>query len=292
MITKLLPNERLDDLQIKGYEIIQSPGRFCFGMDAVLLSAFARVKKNEKALDLGTGTGILPILLEAKYPGLHYTGLEIQEESADMARRSVSYNGLEERIDIVTGDIKEAASIFGAASFGVITTNPPYMIGDHGLKNQNEALYIARHEALCTLDDILRESAKILKVKGRFYMVHRPFRLPEIMTKMCAYGIEPKRMRLVYPYIDKEPNMVLLEGMKGGNPRMQVEPPLVVYQKDGSYTEELLALYGMSPSYVRKISRRKSHGSRWTGQIDTEQAPNIRWRSMRWQEHCTYVQHR
>ena len=111
MITKLLPNERLDDLQIKGYEIIQSPGRFCFGMDAVLLSAFARVKKNEKALDLGTGTGILPILLEAKYPGLHYTGLEIQEESADMARRSVSYNGLEERIDIVTGDIKEAASL-------------------------------------------------------------------------------------------------------------------------------------------------------------------------------------
>lgn len=162
-----------------------------------------------------------------------------------MARRSVRHNGLDERIDIVTGDIKEAASIFGAASFGVITTNPPYMIGDHGLKNQNEALYIARHEALCTLDDILRESAKILKVKGRFYMVHRPFRLPEIMTKMCAYGIEPKRMRLVYPHIDKEPNMVLIEGMKGGNPRMQVEPPLIVYNKDGSYTEELLALYGM-----------------------------------------------
>ena len=144
MMTKLLPNERLDDLQIRGYEIIQSPGRFCFGMDAVLLSAFANVKKHEKALDLGTGTGILPILLEAKYPGLHYTGLEIQEESADMARRSVSHNGLEERIDIVTGDIKEAASIFGAASFGVITTNPPYMIGDHGLKNQNTALYIKR----------------------------------------------------------------------------------------------------------------------------------------------------
>ena len=209
----------------------------CFGMDAVLLSAFARVKKNEKALDLGTGTGILPILLEAKYPGLHYTGLEIQEESADMARRSVSYNGLEERIDIVTGDIKEAASIFRSRLFWGYYNQSPYMIGDHGLKNQNEALYIARHEALCTLDDILRESAKILKVKGRFYMVHRPFRLPEIMTKMCAYGIEPKRMRLVYPYIDKEPNMVLIEGMKGGNPRMQVEPPLVVYQKDGSYTE-------------------------------------------------------
>ena len=188
MMTKLLPNERLDDLQIRGYEIIQSPGRFCFGMDAVLLSAFANVKKHEKVLDLGTGTGILPILLEAKYPGLHYTGLEIQEESADMARRSVSHNGLEERIDIVTGDIKEAASIFGAASFGVITTNPPYMIGDHGLKNQNTALYIARHEALCTLDDILRESAKLLKVKGRFYMVRN-------RAKAYAAGISAYRQR-------------------------------------------------------------------------------------------------
>ena len=234
----LKAGERLDDLQIKGYEIIQSPGRFCFGMDAVLLSSYAKIRNRELALDLGTGTGILPILLEAKNEGEHYTGLEIQEESADMARRSVSHNGLEDKIDIVTGDIKEASGIFGAASFHVITTNPPYMIGEHGLKNEKEALYIARHEALCTLDDILRESARLLKPKGRFYMVHRPFRLPEILAKMSAYGIEPKRMRLVYPYIDKEPNMVLLEGLRGGRPRMQVEPPLIVYQKDGEYTEE------------------------------------------------------
>ena len=243
MMNNLKPEERLDDLQIKGYEIIQSPGRFCFGMDAVLLSSYAKVKKRELALDLGTGTGILPILLEAKNEGEHYTGLEIQEESADMARRSVSHNGLEDKIDIVTGDIKEASGIFGAASFHVITTNPPYMIGEHGLKNENEALYIARHEALCTLDDILRESARLLKPKGRFYMVHRPFRLPEILAKMSAYGIEPKRMRLVYPHIDKEPNMVLLEGLRGGRPRMQVEPPLIVYRKDGEYTEELLEIY-------------------------------------------------
>lgn len=243
MMNNLKPEERLDDLQIKGYEIIQSPGRFCFGMDAVLLSSYAKVRKRELALDLGTGTGILPILLEAKNEGEHYTGLEIQEESADMARRSVSHNGLEDKIDIVTGDIKEASGIFGAASFHVITTNPPYMIGEHGLKNENEALYIARHEALCTLDDILRESARLLKPKGRFYMVHRPFRLPEILAKMSAYGIEPKRMRLVYPHIDKEPNMVLLEGLRGGRPRMQVEPPLIVYQKDGEYTEELLEIY-------------------------------------------------
>ena len=245
MMNNQKPGERLDDLQIKGYEIIQKPGRFCFGMDAVLLSSYAKVKKNEKALDLGTGTGILPILLEAKNEGEHYTGLEIQEESADMARRSVMHNHLEDKIDIVTGDIKEAGAIFGAASFHVITTNPPYMIGEHGLKNDNEALYIARHEALCTLDDVLRESARLLRPKGRFYMVHRPFRLPEILAKMTQYGIEPKRMRLVHPYIDKEPNMVLVEGMRGGRPMMQVEPPLVVYEKDGRYTQELLEMYGM-----------------------------------------------
>lgn len=213
-------------------------------MDAVLLSSFAKVKKSEQALDLGTGTGILPILLEAKNEGRHYTGLEIQEESADMARRSVIHNHLEEKIEIVTGDIKVASEIFGQSSYEVITTNPPYMIGEHGLKNDNEALYIARHETLCTLEDVLRESARVLKVKGRFYMVHRPFRLPEIFTSMCTHGIEPKRMKLVYPYIDKEPNMVLIEGLKGGKPRMTVEPPLIVYHKDGSYTEELLRLYG------------------------------------------------
>ncbi len=244
MMSNIKPGERLDDLQLRGYEIIQEPGRFCFGMDAVLLSSYAKVKRGERTLDLGTGTGILPILLAGKYSGDHYTGLEIQEESADMARRSVLHNELQEKIDIVTGDIKHASEIFGADSYQVIVTNPPYMIGEHGLKNEKEALYIARHEALCTLDDVLRESAKILRMKGRFYMVHRPFRLPEIFAKMCQYGIEPKRMRLVYPYVDKEPNMVLIEGLKGGNPRLTVEAPLIVYQKDGTYTEEILKLYG------------------------------------------------
>ena len=241
----LYEGERLDDLQIKGYKIIQNPGKFCFGMDAVLLSAFAKVRKGERALDLGTGTGILPLLLEAKNDGAHYTGLEIQEESACMARRSIEYNGLSGKIDIAAGDIKEAGHLFGTASFEVVTVNPPYMIGEHGLKNENESLYIARHEALCTLDDVLRESAGILKVKGRFYMVHRPFRLPEILTKMCTYGIEPKRLRLVHPYVDREPNMVLIEGLKGGRPRLLIEAPLIVYEKGGGYTEELLEMYGM-----------------------------------------------
>lgn len=234
---------RLDDLQIRGYKIFQEPGRFCFGMDAVLLSSFAKVKQGERALDLGTGTGILPILLEAKNEGAYYAGLEIQEESADLARRSVAYNGLESKIEIITGDMKEAAEIFGAASFEVITVNPPYMAGERGLRNPDDALYIARHEALCTLEDVLRESAKLLKSSGRLYMVHRPTRLPEIFGRMCAHGIEPKRMRLVYPYVDKEPNMALIEGRKGGRPELRTEPPLIVFEKGGGYTRQVREIY-------------------------------------------------
>jgi len=245
MDVKLRPEERLDDLQVNGYEIIQHPGKFCFGMDAVLLANFARVKEKERVLDLGTGTGIIPILLTAKTKGQSFVGLEIQEESADMARRSVAHNRLEEKVEIVTGDIKEAAEIFGPVSFDVITVNPPYMIGQHGIANASDTKAIARHEVLCTLDDVLRESAKLLKPKGRFYMVHRPFRLAEILSKMVAVGIEPKRMRMVHPFIDKEPNMVLIEGLRGGNSRMTVEPPLVVYKEVGVYNDELLAEYGM-----------------------------------------------
>ena len=243
--TLLKTRERLDDLNIKGYQIIQDPGRFCFGMDAVLLSGFAHIKKGEKVLDLGTGTGIIPILLEAKTPGKHFTGLEIQPESADMASRSVQYNHLEEKISIVTGDIKDASNIFGASSFDVITTNPPYMIAEHGIKNEADAKTIARHETLCTLDDILKQSARILKQSGRFYMVHRPFRLAEIFSKMVAYGIEPKRMQLVYPSLSKEPNMVLIEGYRGGKSRITIEKPLIVYNDDGSYTNDILEIYGM-----------------------------------------------
>lgn len=228
----LLEGERLDDLQLSGYYIIQHPKRFCFGIDAVMLSDFAKVKPGERVLDLGTGTGVIPILLSAKTKGLHFTGLEIQSESADMAQRSVHYNDLEDKIDIVTGDIKEAAELFGTASFDVITTNPPYMLKEHGLKNHGDARTIARHEILCTLDDILRESAKLLREsKGRFYMIHKPFRLAEILTKMCQYKIEPKRIRFVHPYVDKEPTMVLIEGLKGGKSRVTVEPPIIMYER-------------------------------------------------------------
>lgn len=244
MTIKLEPDERLDDLHRNGYKIIQNPKKFCFGMDAVLLSGFASVKYGEEALDMGTGTGIIPILLEAKTDGKYFTGLEIQEESADMARRSVAYNGLQDKIKIATGDIKDAAKIFGAASFDVVTTNPPYMTGSHGIVNPDMPKAIARHEVLCTLEDVVRESAKVLKPNGRFYMVHRPFRLAEIMTTLTKYKLEPKRMRLVYPFIDKEPNMVLIEALKGGRPRITVEKPLIVYKEKNVYTDEIYEVYG------------------------------------------------
>lgn len=244
MTIKLKEGERLDELHRNGYQIIQHSGKFCFGMDAVLLSGFARVKSGERALDLGTGTGIIPILLRGKTEGRDFTGLEIQEESADMARRSVAYNHLEESISIVTGDIKEAAALFGAASFDVVTSNPPYMTGNHGLVNPEQPKAIARHELLCTLEDVVRETSKVLRPGGRFYLVHRPFRLAEIMTVLVKYKLEPKRMRLVYPFADKEPNMVLLEALSGGRSRITVEKPLIVYKEQGVYTDEIYDIYG------------------------------------------------
>lgn len=240
----LKENERIDDLERNGYRIIQDTKRFCFGMDAVLLSGFARVKEGAHVLDLGTGTGIIPILLEAKTKAEHLIGLEIQEDSADMARRSVLLNGLEDKIDIVTGDIKEAESLFDAASFDVITCNPPYMIGKHGITNEGDAKAIARHEILCTLEDIVSRAAKLLKPGGNFFMVHRPFRLAEIMAVLQAYKLEPKRMQLVYPFVDKEPNMVLIEANRGGKPRLTVEKPLIVYKEPGVYMPEIYEIYG------------------------------------------------
>lgn len=244
MTIKLYPGERLDDLQRNGYKIIQNERKFCFGMDAVLLSGFVRVREAERVLDMGTGTGIIPILLAGKTEGRHFTGLEIQKESADMAMRSVQYNHLEERISIIEGDIREADTLFGAASFDVITCNPPYMTGQHGLVNPEQPKAIARHEICCTLEDVIGQAARLLRPGGRFYLVHRPFRLAEIMSSMVSHKLEPKRMRLVYPFADKEPNMVLLEGLRGGRSRITVEKPLIVYKSPGVYTDEIYEWYG------------------------------------------------
>ena len=244
MITDLMENERLDDLQRNGLKIIQKTDGFCFGMDAVLLSGFASVKPGERALDLGTGTGIIPLLLSAKTKGDHFTGLEIQTEIMKMAQRSVALNGLEKKIDIIQGDIKEASRIFGAASFDVVTTNPPYMNDAHGLKNPGDVKAISRHEVLCTLEDVVREGTKALKPGGRFYMVHRPHRLAEIITVMRQYKLEPKRMKFVHPFADKDANMVLIEAVRGGGAWLKLEPPVIVYKEPGVYTDEIYEIYG------------------------------------------------
>ena len=232
-------DERIDDLQCNGYRILQKKDGFCFGMDAVLLAGFARVQAGERALDLGTGTGIIPILLSAKTAGDSFTGLEIQEAFAEMAGRSVQLNGLADRVKIVQGDIREASRLFGKASFDVVTSNPPYMNDAHGLKNPDLPKAIARHEVLCTLAELVRETALLLKPGGRFYLVHRPHRLVEIITVLREYKLEPKRMKLVHPFIDKEANMVLIEAFRGGGPMMKVEAPIIVYQEPGVYTSEI-----------------------------------------------------
>ncbi|NLJ90852.1 MAG: tRNA1(Val) (adenine(37)-N6)-methyltransferase [Clostridiales bacterium] len=240
----LLEDERIDDLNRNNYKVIQSKKQFCFGMDAVLLSSFAKIKKGESVLDLGTGNGIIPILLEAKTEGEHFTGLEIQEYNVDMARRSIIMNNQVKKIDIVQGDIKEASKIFGPASFDVVTSNPPYMTANHGLVNPNEGKAVARHEILCTLEDVVRETSRVLKQNGRFYMVHRPFRLIEIINMLTKYKLEPKRLRMVYPYVDKEPNMVLIECVKCGKSRLKIDPPLIVYKAKNEYSDEIYDIYG------------------------------------------------
>ena len=216
---------------------------FCFGMDAVLLSTFAQAQKNQQVLDLGTGNGVIPILMQAKNPKAHYTGLEIQEKSADLAKRNVALNGLDDYIDIVCGDIKEASTLFQEASFHIVTSNPPYMNENHGIVNPDSAKAIARHELLCTLEDVVKQASGCLKMKGSFYMVHRPQRLVEIFEMMRKYHLEPKRMRLVQPTAEKNANMVLIEAVKGGRSQLTVEPTLIVYKEDGSYTADLLAMY-------------------------------------------------
>lgn len=240
----LLENERIDDLQRNGYKIIQNTKKFCFGMDAVLLSDFAKVKRNETAVDLGTGTGIIPILLRAKSEGKSFYGLEIQEEIANMAKRSVLLNDLTEDVEIIQGDIKNVTAFFKKDSVEVVTSNPPYMIAEHGIQNPADTKAISRHEICCDLRDVVGAAADILKTNGRFYMVHRPFRLAEIISVMKENNLEPKRMRLVYPFVDKEPNMVLIEGIKGAKSEIKIEKPLIVYDDSGQYTEAIKEIYG------------------------------------------------
>ena len=259
-VVELRSCERIDDLQCKGYQIIQNSGMFCFGMDAVLLANYVRFKRGGRYLDLGTGTGIIPILLAAKEYGenaltreerlaakpmddARFIGIELQPACADMAARSVSLNGLDGLVRIDNGDIKEVSCNYKKASFDIVTSNPPYIKGSHGLENPDAPKNIARHEVHVTLDQVVAAAEYALKPGGSFYMIHKPFRLAEIFECLHEHRLEPKRMQLVHPYIDKEPNMVIVEAVKGGNSMIKIDPPMIVYKAPGVYTEQLLATY-------------------------------------------------
>lgn len=235
--------ERIDDLHRNGYRIIQDPKRFCFGIDAVILSDFAKVKKGERIIDLCTGTGIIPILLEAKTEGRHFTGLEIQKEMAEMAGRSVKLNGLGDKVKIDLGDVKNTEALYRPSSFDVVTVNPPYMNSGGGLQNSYSPKTIARHEIMCSLEDVIDASARLLVPQGRLYMVHRPHRLADIIVGLRNHKIEPKKMRFVHSYTSREPVMVLIEAVSNGKPMLKVMEPLIIYKKDGTYTEEIMKIY-------------------------------------------------
>ncbi len=228
-------DERLDDLQINGLRLIQNKKNFCFGIDAVLLANFARAKKGETVLDLGTGTGIIPILLTAKTHGKRFIGLEIQEDNFRLARRNVELNGLQDRVEIHHGDIKNMAELYKPSGIDVITVNPPYVKAGSGLLN-DYSLHktISRHEVLCNLEDIVKGSARLLKPNGRMYIIHRPARLCELINLFTGFKIEPKTIQFIHPSFGKNANLVLIEAVRGGNSMAKILPPVFVYPESES----------------------------------------------------------
>jgi len=236
--------ERLDDLQCDGLYLIQNPDKFCFGIDAVLLSNFVKVKKDGYAVDLCTGSGIVPILLSTKTKAKKITGIEIQSDIADMASRSVSYNKLDEKIDIINDDISNALKYIKHSCVDTVCVNPPYMKDMAAIKNPDLPLAIARHELLTDLESVINIANKLLKENGRFFMIHRPSRLSEIFASMKQNRIEPKRIRFIHSYIYSKANLVLIEGLKGSGVWLDVEPPLAVYKEKNVYTDEVLKIYG------------------------------------------------
>ena len=236
--------ERIDELQRGGYRLIQDPDKFCFGTDAVLLADFAKARRGERVIDLCSGSGVVPLLMLARYPGARYTALEIQPDIAAMARRSMALNQVQERVQVITGDLRSLPPQLRPHSFHVVTVNPPYMPADGRRRSANQAVQIARSEVCCTLTDVVRAAAALLTDKGRLYMVHRPQRLVDIFEAMLACRIEPKRLQWVHPYADKEPTQVLIEGVLGGGRELRVTPPLITYEAPGVYTKPMLEVYG------------------------------------------------
>lgn len=244
MEIELKENERIDDLEYKGLKIIQNQKGFCFGIDAVLLSYFAKnIKKDSKVLDLGTGTGIISILLCGKTNLSKIIGVEVQQEVADMAKRSSKLNNLEDKFEIINENIINLDKIYENNSFDAIVTNPPYKKENTGILNDEKKKLISRHEILAKLEDFIKISNKLLKDKGEFYMVHRPERLVDIMAYMRQYKIEPKEIRFVCSHNNEMPKLVLIKGVKNAKSFLKIKENLNIYDKDGNYTEEILKIY-------------------------------------------------
>ncbi|HBP25079.1 MAG TPA: SAM-dependent methyltransferase [Oribacterium sp.] len=239
--------ERIDDLQCNGYKIIQDSDGFCFGMDAVLLASFAvpAVTSETRLLDLCSGTGIVPLLIAAKTECKELIGLEIQPSVHAMAVRSIELNHEEHRMKMLLGDLRAIRTMGLDSSMNIVTVNPPYM--KSGLRNQTDRKLISRHEVLCTLQDVCEAAAFALKSNGKLFMVHRPHRLADIVCALRAAHMEPKRMRLVHPYLESEPNMVLIEAVKGGKSELRIEKPLIVYREKNIYSDEIMQIYGLNP---------------------------------------------
>lgn len=243
---ELKENERIDDLQCNGLKIIQNEKEFCFGIDAVLLSDFAKkTKKNAKIIDLCTGTGIIAILLSAKTTAQKIIGVEIQSHIAEMAQRSVEMNALSDKIEIINEDLMNLKNTIVAGSIDTVTVNPPYKPKNSGVINERDTKTIARHEISCTLEDIIKESARLLNTGGNLCMVHKVERLADIFVLLRKYKLEPKRMRLVYSKVNEPATLVLIEGVKGGKPFLKMEAPIYVYEKENEYTRQIKEIYGM-----------------------------------------------
>lgn len=244
MEIELKENERIDDLEYKNLKIIQNTTGFCFGIDAVLLSDFAKnIRKGAKVLDLGTGTGIIPILLCGKTELSKIIGIEVQKDVADMAFRSSKINNLQNRFEILNENIKNIDKIYEKNSFDAIVTNPPYKKENTGIINENEKKLISRHEVLANLEDYIKISKKMLKDNGEFYMVHRPERLVDILSYMREYKIEPKEIRFVYSHMGELPKLVLIKGIKNAKPFLKFQKNLYIYGEDGNYTDEIYEIY-------------------------------------------------
>lgn len=242
---ELKQDERIDDLEFNGLKIIQNKNGFCFGIDSVLLSDFAKsMRKNSKVIDLGTGTGIINILLSGKTTAKELVGVEVQKEVADMAERSVKLNGLEGKIKILNKNILDLKNIYNKGYFDVVVTNPPYKKINTGLINEENKKMISRHEITASLRDFIHISSYLLKDYGEFFMVHRPERLVDILWTMREEKIEPKKIKFVYPNENKKTNLVLIKGVKNGNSFLEFEDNLYVYNQNGNYTDEILKIYG------------------------------------------------